>query len=214
MICTVLALAIAAATLSPAGSLASAAETSTPVSPTSVRTISPLDPQGHPAPAYRVTHRYGNANCESGSPATGTAYECFTPEAPQGIFEACWVDANPAFVTCLDKPWQRDVVRLRVTRDYDNTAGFPRVHRPWGVRLGSDTRCLVDLGSVHSADGHPISYRCNHKTILTGPVDRHGHTWRVTAYRRIAHKGHPLRFRSLGREPVAVAWLGKPSRTG
>jgi hypothetical protein len=208
----VLALVVAAAALGPSGPSASVRHTSTPVAPTAVRSVSPLDAQGHVAPAYRVRHHYGNANCESGSPATGKAYECFTPQAPQGIFESCWVQVTPGLVACLVKPWMHDVVQLHVTRGFDNTAGFMHVHMPWGVRIGSDTRCLIVLGSVHSAAGHPITYRCNHKTVLTGAIDRGAATWRVRAYRRIAHKGKPLRFQPLGREPVAVAWFGAPSR--
>jgi hypothetical protein len=214
MIGMLVAVAIAAATLSPTSSPPTAIDLSAPPAPTAVRMVSPLDGQGHLAPTYQNRHHYGDANCESGSPTTGKAYECSTPEAPQGIFESCWVEANPALVACLVKPWMHDVVQLRVSRGFDNSAGFSTVHRPWGVRLGPATRCLVVLGSVHSAAGHPITYRCNHKTVLTGAIDRRAATWRVRAYRRIAHKGKPLRFQPLGREALAVAWFGKPSQRG
>jgi hypothetical protein len=193
------------------GPSAGPAGTATPTSPTSVRAISPLDSQGRLAPAYRIRHRYGNANCESGSPTVGKAYQCFTPQAPQGIFDSCWVQATPGLVVCLIKPWMHDAVQLHVTRGFDNTPGFLHVHTPWGLRIATNARCLVDLGSVHSADGHPITYRCNHKIVLTGTIDRKSKAWRIQAYRRIAHKGKPLRFESLGREPIAVAWSGKPS---
>jgi hypothetical protein len=212
MIGTVLAVAVTAAALGVTGSATGHSGTAAPTAPTSVRAVRPLDAQGHLDPAYRVKHRYGNANCESGSPTTGKAYQCFTPQAPQGIFDSCWVQASPGLVACLVKPWMHDVVQLHVTRGFDNAPGFLHVHAPWGLRIATNTRCLVDLGSVHSANGHPITYRCNHKTVLTGAIDRHGATWRILGYRRIAQKGKPLRFVSLGREPIAVAWSGKPSR--
>jgi hypothetical protein len=192
----------------------SAAGTARPAAsaPTDVRTVGPLDPTNRLAHGYRITHRYGDANCEIGSPTVGKAYQCFTPQASQGIFDSCWVQAHKAFVVCLVKPWQHKVARLHVTRGYGDSGGFLTVHEPWGVRLAGGPRCLVILGPVHSAGGRRVNYGCSHKVVLAGKILRHGATWRARAYRTVHHGGHVVTYRSLGALPLSVAWSGKPSQ--
>jgi hypothetical protein len=182
--------------------------------PTTVRHVSPLEHSGHLAPGYTVTHHYPDASCVSGSPTTGTAYECFSAGSPEGVFDTCWVQANVAYVTCLANPWTHTAVRLHVTGGYDDRGGFPHVAAPWGVRLGRSIRCLIDLGSVKSAGGHPITYHCTRHIVLTDQVTRTAATWRAHAYRRVAHKGRGSTFTPLGRQPVAVGWRGRASRSG
>lgn len=180
--------------------------------PTDVRTVGPLDADNRLAHGYRIAHRYGNANCESGSPTVGKAYQCFTPDAPQGIFNSCWVQADKSFVVCLVRPWQLKVARLHVTRGYGDSSGFLHVHEPWGVRLARGERCLVILGPVHSAGGRRINYSCRHKIVLAGQIHRHAATWRARAYRTVHHGNHVVTYRSLGTLPLSVAWSGKPSQ--
>jgi hypothetical protein len=178
---------------------------------TAVHSVSPLDSQGHLGVKYTVQHRFGAANCQSGSPTTGTTYECFTPQSPQGTFDSCWVQADTSYVICLVKPWLHNAVRLHVTRGYDDRGGFSHTGMPWGIRLGRDTRCLLDLGAVASTHGQAITYYCNNKTVLTGSVKRQHATWRVHAYRTTSRKGHPVRRKSLGLLPIAIAWYAAPS---
>jgi hypothetical protein len=175
---------------------------------TVVKVIGPLDTNGHLAQGYRIRHRYSNASCESGSPTTGHAYQCFTPQSPNGIYDSCWVQSNPKYVVCLTKPWlPRKADRLHVTRGYGDSAGFLKVRKPWGVRLGLRTLCLRILGPVHTINGRSRTYDCNHRTFLAGPIRHHTATWRAHAYRR----NHHGRYTSIGVLPVAVAWFGKPS---
>jgi hypothetical protein len=201
---------VAAATAAAGTSPATAAGSAK--SPTDVRTVSPLDTSNRLAPGYRITRRYTDANCEIGSPTVGKAYQCFTPQAPQGIFDACWVQADKKFVVCLVRPWQHNVARLHVTRGYGDSGGFLTVHEPWGVRLASGPRCLVILGPVHSAGGRRITYGCSHKIVLAGHILHHSSTWRARAYRTVHHGGHVVTYRSLGTLPLSVALSGKPSQ--
>jgi hypothetical protein len=178
---------------------------------TSVRAITPVDGTGGLAAGYVIAHRYGNANCESGSPTVGKAYQCFTPASPVGIYDACWVQANHHFVLCLVKPWQRKVARLHVTRGYGDSSGFLTVHKPWGVRTGSRVRCLIILGPVHTIHGKPRTYLCNKKIVLAGKVTHHGDVWTAHEYRKVRHRGRPTSYPSLGKHTAAVVWFGQPS---
>jgi hypothetical protein len=178
---------------------------------TSVVHLSPVDAQGALAPGFTIRHRFGDANCESGSPTVGKAYECFTPQSGQGVFDSCWVQADHHFVLCLVEPWLHRVARLHVTRGYGKGPGFHRVHLPWGVRIGHRIRCQVILAPTDTTRGHRVDYGCNHKEVLAGRIHR-GTTWQAHAYRKVHHGGHHLTYKSLGVHPIAVAWFGKPSQ--
>jgi hypothetical protein len=177
---------------------------------TTVDHLSPVDAQGALAPGFTIRHRFGDANCESGSPTVGRAYECFTPQSGQGVFNSCWVQADHHFVLCLVEPWLHRVARLHVTRGYGKGPGFHRVHLPWGVRIGNRIRCQVILAPTDTTRGRRVDYSCNHKEVLAGRINR-GTTWHAHVYRRVHHGGHHLTYKSLGVHPIAVAWFGKPS---
>lgn len=204
-------LVVVACPLTTAGSAAAPSiasrDRATTVPPTTVRVVGPLDADGRLAAGYRIAHRYGNANCESGSPTTGHAYQCFTPQSPIGIYDSCWVQADRHYVVCLTKPWLRRTDRLHVTRGYGDAPGFAKVHKPWGVRLDAPVRCLRILGPVHTINGQSRTYDCNHRKYLAGQVRRHAKSWRVHVY-RLTSRG---RYTSLGMQPVSIAWFGKPS---
>lgn len=188
----------------------------TPAAPaaaaTVARPVSPVDATGHLAPGYDIRHRYAAASCESGSPTTGSAYQCFSPQSPDPLYTSCWVTVAADRVDCLVAPWQHKVVRLQVTRGYDDSAGFETVGRPWGVRLARGERCLVILGPVHVVRGKPVNYYCNHKLALAGRIDHHRSAWRVSVFRKMHQRGRPTTYRPLGRHRIAVAWSGQPSR--
>jgi hypothetical protein len=197
------AVAVFSAPILPSGSAAS-------VESTKVEAVSPVD-NGHLAAGYTIAHHYGNANCASGSPTTGTAYQCFTPASRVGIYNSCWVQSDHSYVVCLLAPWQRKATRLKVTRGYGDSSGFQAVHKPWGVRLGTDVRCLVILGPVHSIHGKPRTYLCNHKTVIAGKVEHHGARWTADVYRKVHHDGRRASYRSLGTQTAAIVWFGQPS---
>jgi hypothetical protein len=202
---------LTAGLIGPAGAATTSLVPTTPDAATVVARISPVDSDGALAAGYTIKHRYGDANCESGSPTVGKAYQCFTPKAPQGIFDSCWVAANQHFVVCLTQPWQHKVARLHVTRGFGDSSGFLKVHKPWGMRVGAGLRCRVILDPTDTTRGQYVDYACNHKTALAGPI-RRGSTWAVHAYRKVHHGGHHLTYRSLGMQPVVTAWFGLPSQ--
>lgn len=177
---------------------------------TSVVHLRPVDAQGRLTTGFTVGHQFTDANCQSGSPTVGNAYECVTPQSGQGVYHSCWVQTDHSYVVCLVKPWQHRVVRLHVTRGYDDSTGFETVHRPWGLQLGATLRCLVILGPTDTTRGRTVRYACNHKTVLAGPIHR-GSTWHAHAYRKIHHGGHHLTYRSRRIMPIATAWFGKSS---
>jgi hypothetical protein len=179
--------------------------------PTDVRLLTPLDTAGNLATGYTITKHYTAANCVSGSPTTGVTYECVTPQSAQGVYEGCWVTAQTSYVVCLTKPWSHDVTRLHVTRGYDNTDGFTHHARPWGVRLVSGQRCLLDLDATSTTNGHANTYFCNQRTVLVESVDRTHPVWRARAYRRLDPRHGHARVRPLGWQPIAVAWRTKLS---
>jgi hypothetical protein len=182
------------------------------VATTQVRAVSPVDDTNQLAAGFTINHRYGNASCESGSPTVGKAYECFTPQSSEGIYAACWVEADPHFVLCLDKPWQHKVVRLHVTRGFGDSTGFVKAKRPWGLRLANGYRCLVILGPVHVTHGKPVNYYCNHSRALAGRISKRHDAWTVRTYRKVRRPGRPTEFRATGTRQIAIAWNGGPSQ--
>ena len=183
-------------------------------SPTVVRPVSPVDANGTLKPAYEIKHHYGGARCQSGSAMTGTAYRCFTPRAPQGVFDPCWVTETRDHVICLSVPWRKkNAVELHVTDGYDDTDGFQPASRPWGLRVDLPRRCLLHPVAVENAQGHAIHYYCNKHTALAGPIDRSGPRWRVRAYRNTTPHAVQPTYKWIGWAHVVTAWRGEPART-
>lgn len=190
--------------------IAAVAATSTP---TVVRHVSPVDASGALKPAYEIKHHYSGARCQSGSAMTGAAYRCFTPRAPQGVLDPCWVTESSDYVICLSVPWRKkNAVELHVTDGYDDTDGFFRASRPWGLRLDLPRRCLLHPVAVENAQGRPIHYYCNKHTALAGPLDRSGPRWRVRAYRNTTPHAVQPTYKWIGWAHVVTAWRGEPSR--
>jgi hypothetical protein len=200
--------AVLVSVMSVAGAVARA---DTPVAgaatPTTVRQLTPLDSSGAVSAAFTVTAHFTGATCISGSPTTGSTYECTTPASSWGVYEACWVTAQTGYVVCLTAPWARTLTRLQVTGGFDDTSGLTRPARPWGVRLATGQRCLLDLDATSTTKGHANTYFCTKKTVLVGAVDRSHKVWRAQAYRRLDHG----RIKSLGRQPIALAWRTGPT---
>ena len=179
---------------------------------TSVIQVSPVDAAGSLKPSYPVVHRYSGARCQRGSDMTGTAYRCFTPQAPDGVYDPCWLTQSDAHVVCMGKPWKHRVVQLGVTGGYDDTDAFDPQTAPWGVRLVSGRHCLFVPDSTHSIRGRPVRYHCTRHVDLAGRFDRSRQQWRVRAYRDTTPHAADATYKWLGFARVATAWFGKPSR--
>lgn len=178
---------------------------------TGVVAVSPVGDNGALRPGLHVTRQIGGATCQAGSMLTGTAYRCFTPRSRQSIFDPCWATSDADYVICQAKPWTHKVVRLHVTGGYEDSDGFHHVGKPWGVGLASGYPCLRDVAATTAIDGHPVTYSCRHRIVLTGTIDRGDSTWRARAYRYVGPRTH-RHWRPLGRQRITTAWKGAPSR--
>lgn len=183
-----------------------------PAASTAIVRVSPVDTDGALRPGYTVAHRYDGARCQRGSATTGTAYRCFTPRSPAGVYDPCWVTRTDAKVVCLTRPWKRRVVQLAVTGGYDDTDPFRRTATPWAVQLASGNHCLFQPGSVHSIGGRPLRYYCRHHVVLAGRFDRSRDRWRIRSYRDTTPHAADATYRWHGFAWVATAWFGLPSR--
>jgi hypothetical protein len=172
--------------------------------------VRPVDAGGHLRSGYTVTHRRAHAHCVLGSEATGTAYRCFSGNE---VLDPCWVQAGSSHshVVCLELPWSHDVIRLHVTKGYDNSAMTTPGREPWGMRLTTGTRCVGVQGATSLVHGHAITSACPHsKTVLLGEPSRAKPLWSIRTARAGAH-GH---FTRTGRKNVAAAYFGRPSLIG
>jgi hypothetical protein len=209
---SVLAVAPALLVVTPASVVATpAAAASTPGS-TVVAHVRPVDRSGHLRPGYRVVQRLGKASCSFGSESTGTAYRCF---AGHFVVDPCWVAANRHYVDCLAEPWSHKVVRLHVTKGYDNTGYTRKAGRgsdPWGVQTVAGVRCGWLQGASGVVGKFRINYGCGKttKTVLIGDVDRAPALWTI---RKAVNTGS-FHYQRDGRVALQKAWYGKPSRKG
>ncbi|HWC33371.1 MAG TPA: hypothetical protein VG650_00965 [Mycobacteriales bacterium] len=179
---------------------------------TTVTHVRPVDASGHLLPGYKVTRRFGNANCLFGSEATGTAYRCF---AGNFVIDPCWVTDDPAYVDCLSEGWSHSVARLHVTKGYDNsgyTRAGSRGKYPWDVEVVGGIRCGWLQGASGVVGKYRVDYGCGKtpKTVLIGGVDRSKPVWTI----RKAHDTGNYHYKQDGRAKLAEAWYGKPSRKG
>jgi hypothetical protein len=169
---------------------------------TSVRTVSPVDGSGALKPGYTVTRHESDATCQSGSYMTGTADRCSTPSSGAVVLDPCWPTSTQNTFVCQAKPWVREVEELRASQPASGGPGPHHQSLPWGMRIGSHVRCLLDPGSVQRVNGHPLLFHCNRHRDVYGPLRRGSAQWRAHVYRT---GGNP---RSLGWQAVTVAWYG------
>ena len=194
------------------GLLISSAPATAKAPATAVVRVSPVDSSGAVKPGYRVVHRYSGARCQSRSEMTGTAYRCYSAQAPGGVYDPCWVGHDDTRVACLVKPWKHRVVQLTVTGGYDDTDPFRRQPAPWGVLLASGRHCLFVPGSTRSVNGRPVRYYCSRHVALAGRFDRSHPRWRIRSYRDTTPHAADSTYVWRGVARVATAWFGQPSR--
>jgi hypothetical protein len=173
---------------------------------TSVRTVSPLTPDGALKDGYRVVHLLRHGTCQNGSFMTGVADRCSTPQTHGAVLDPCWPTPHPRTYVCQAKPWQHKVVKLHVD---GSAAGGPGQHHqalPWGMRVGGKVRCLLDVGSVRRLNGHQLLYHCTHHRDVFRPLRHGGSRWKAHVYR--THASTRSGYRAVGWRPVRVAWYG------
>ena len=174
--------------------------------------VSPVTDAGALKSGYTVEHHYSGARCQSGSSTIGAAYRCYTSQAPDGVFDPCWVTQTTDTVVCLARPWARQVIQLAVTGGYDDTDPFTSARSPWGVQLADSNRCLFQPGSVNSVNGRSVRYYCHHNIVLAGQFDRSHQQWLIRSYRDVTPNAADATYRWYGCAHVATAAFGDPSR--
>lgn len=173
-----------------------------------MRTVSPVDDTGALKAGYTVTRHEAHGTCQSGSYMTGTADRCSTPASGAVVLDPCWPTSDPKTFVCQAKPWRHKVVELHVPRPASHGPGPHHQGLPWGMRIGSKVRCLLDPGSVRRLGGHPLLFHCTRHRDVFGPLRRSSARWTAHVYRTGAHTRSG--YRSLGWQSVAIAWYGAP----
>lgn len=178
---------------------------------TSVRTVSPLDSGGALKAGFKVTRHVGHGICQRRSYMTGDADRCSSPATGAVVLDPCWPTAQPKSFVCQAKPWVHKVVQVHVAKPLSGGPGSHRQSLPWGMRIGTKVRCLLDPGSVRRLYGHALLYHCSRHRDVFGPLRRNGSRWKAHVYRGGVRTRSS--YRSLGWRPVRIAWYGAPPPT-
>ena len=191
----------------------SAAAVATGASPrtTVVTNVTPFTADGHLRSGLRVV-RQATGICGPGSDALpNDVYRCHFDSL---IVDPCWRDyrAVAPAVVCLEEPWGRTVIRLRLATAPAPSSGRANLKaEPWGIHLRSGTRCLAFQGAHDTLTGKEggavIDYYCGRTLLaLIRGIDRSHPTWTIRAA-RITHRfSHP--YKLIGRVAIETAWFG------
>ena len=165
---------------------ASIAAPSAAVAATRVIHWSPFSGDGSLRSGLSATPRFGG-DCWTGSFVLHHGYRCMSGNR---IYDPCFSDPNrDDVVVCVENPFVRGVVRLRVSGALDDVYSA-RPGSVWAVRLASGTRCAFLAGGATNADGagRRLNYYCRRSNlVLWGSPRRQGSTWRI----RASHGNNP-----------------------
>lgn len=142
---------------------------------TRTRTVRPITSDGRLKPGYEVAEA-GLGDCFWSSVASQQegAFRCVEGN---GIYDPCFA-ASERKVFCLDTPWTRRVLELRIERlPRRRNEGIDRMSTPWGMRLSDGTRCVLGTGTANWIQDTALPYHCEHG-YSTEPSTEHHH-WRV-----------------------------------
>lgn len=178
---------------------------------TVVAKVTPFTADGHLHADLRVVRQTTARWCTPDSEVVPhAAYRCVFDDS---ILDPCWRDfrASSPAVVCLDQPWARTVIRLRLTAAPARPqGGHPLQSEPWGIELRSGARCRVFEGAhstLSGKEGAPmIDYYCGRSLALVRGIDRSHPTWTIRAARVTHRLSHP--FRPIGRVSIKIAWFG------
>jgi hypothetical protein len=190
----------------------SAAAVATGTSPrtTVAANVTPFTADGHLRNGFRVV-RQVTGTCGPGSDALpNDVYRCSFDNL---IVDPCWRDyraAAPA-VVCLEAPWDRTVIRLRLAAAPAPSHGRANLNaEPWGIQLRSGARCLAFQGAhdtlTGTEGGAVIDYYCGRTLALIRGIGRSHPTWTIRAARITHRLSRPYRF--IGRVAIKTAWFG------
>jgi hypothetical protein len=175
-----------------------------------IANVTPFTADGHLRSDLRIVQRT-TGTCEPGSDTLpNNVYRCFFQSV---VADPCWRDyraVTPA-VICLQAPWDRTVVRLRLAAAPAPSHGHTDLKaEPWGISLQSGARCLAFQGAhdtLTGKEGSPvIDYYCGRALALVRGIDRSHQPWTIRAARITHQLSHP--YALVGRVPIRTAWFG------
>jgi hypothetical protein len=172
--------------------------------------LTPFTADGHVRSGLRVA-REARGSCDPGSDSLpNNVYRCFSGH---NVLDPCWRDwrAPAPVVICLEEPWARTVVRLRLTATPDPSSGHSDLgSEPWGITLRSGARCLAFQGAhdtLTGKEGAPvIDYYCSNTLALVRGINRTHPGWTIRAARMTHQLSHP--YTLIGRVAIQTAWYG------
>lgn len=152
---------------------------------------SPFTEDGSLRAGLVATPRFGG-DCWTGSFVVDGGYRC---AAGDRLHDPCFADpVRKDVVVCVSSPFDRGVVRLRVSGSMDDqSSAGPDV--AWGLRLASGLRCTFLAGGATGADsgGRRLNYLCRGSSaVLWGNPIRRGETWRIRSTRSMSPAGQRL----------------------
>jgi hypothetical protein len=189
-----------------AAALAGAAPSHTGI----VANVTPFTADGRLRSDLRIVQR-ATGTCGPGSDALpNDVYRCSFHNL---IVDPCWRDyrAVAPAVVCLESPWGRTVIRLRLATTPAPSHGHTNLKaEPWGITLRSGARCLAFQGAhdtLTGREGSPvIDYYCRRTLALLRGIDRSHRTWTIRTARITHQLAHP--YHLIGRVAIRTAWFG------
>jgi len=172
--------------------------------------VTPFTTDGHLRSGLRIA-REMRGTCGPGSDSlSNNVYRCFFGNT---VVDPCWRDsrASDPAVVCLEEPWARSVVRLRLTAPPEPSSGHSDLGiEPWGITLRSGARCLAAQGAHDTLTGKyaapVIDYYCSNTLALVRGINRSHATWTIRAARITHLLTHP--YALVGRVAIQTAWYG------
>jgi hypothetical protein len=155
------------------------------VAPAGARTVelryTPFAADGSLRDGLHATPAFGGG-CSTGSflVAGPGVFRCFEASF---IHDPCYLDAGASnavrsVVVCVETPWSRSVLRLRVRAPLDARFGTSPDGPPWALRLASGRRCVRLGGATTVVAGRRMNYACDRRYLFGSP-DRTRPTWRI-----------------------------------
>jgi hypothetical protein len=163
-------------------------------------TYSPFDASGAPAASLQITARSGG-ECTTSSRVAGAVCRCIVGSL---LHDPCYLDALASaqagvdVVLCVDAPWSRAAVRLRLD-SLDRGAPAGSGGPPWALELADGSRCVFVTGATTVVGGRRLNYACGRTRVLFGEPDRSRSVWRI----RMARDATGANMTTV---PIRVAW--------
>jgi hypothetical protein len=156
-----------------------------------------------PSTDLRIARRAHGA-CWIGSLSNQNRRDAWRCTTGNIILDPCFDSAarDPNTVVCVDSPWARSAVLLRLTEPLPvaaGNAGWEHPELPWALELANRDRCELATGATFTVRDLRANYACATGAWVIGEVDRRRPIWSVFYLRSRASPALP----TVG---VRVAW--------